>query len=73
MGVFNVPSYGAGNRFVPADFGLGRDCLMGIIDSFNELLLNSTQVPGMGDTIGIGIVDRYFDLRYQVSVSLRPR
>ena len=44
MGVFNVPSYGAGNRFVPADFGLGRDCLMGIIDSFNELLLNSTQV-----------------------------
>ena len=26
------------------------------------------RVPGMGDTIGIG--DRYFDLRYQVSVSV---
>ena len=24
----------------------------------------------MGDTIGIGIVDRYFGLRYQVSVSV---
>ena len=24
----------------------------------------------MGDTIGIGIGDRYFDLRYQVSVSV---
>ena len=25
---------------------------------------------GMGDTIGIGITDRYFGLRYQVSVSV---
>ena len=27
-------------------------------------------VTGMGDTIGIGIDDRYFGLRYQVSVSV---
>ena len=44
MGVFDVPSYGAGDGFVLADLGLGRNCLMGVIDSFNELLLNSTQV-----------------------------
>ena len=44
MGVFDVPSYGAGDRFVLADLGLGRNCLMGIVDSFNELLQNSTQV-----------------------------
>ena len=44
MGVFDVPSYGAGDRFVLADLGLGRNCLMGVIDSFNELLLNSAQI-----------------------------
>ena len=30
-------------------------------------------LPGMGDTIGIGISDRYFGLRYQVSVSVSLR
>ena len=29
--------------------------------------------PEMGDTIGIGIGDRYFGLRYQVSVSVSLR
>ena len=44
MGMFDVPSYGAGSRFVLADFVLGRDRIMGFIDSFNEFLFNSTQV-----------------------------
>ena len=40
----------------------------------NKTLLCFTPLPyhvaGMGDTIGIGIVYRYFGLRYQVSVSV---
>ena len=44
MSVLDVPSFGAGGRFVLADLSLGRNCLVGLIDSFNELFLNSTQV-----------------------------
>ena len=40
-----------------------------IVNIFN-IFVYVNNMAGMGDTIGIGIVDRYFGRQYQVSVSV---